>query len=678
MSQDASKPGKINADQAAARMDELIEQIEYHRRRYYLDHDPEISDAEYDGLERELTDLERNFAKLVRPHSPSFRVGGGLADDHPEAAHRVAMLSLENSYNSADLAQYFERCVKAAGHELNYSAELKIDGVSLSLTYSHGVLSRAVTRGDGKVGEEVTLNAKTIRGLPLRVSEWEAHEYMEVRGEVYIDRGDFAAINEARLAENLPLFANPRNSAAGSMRLLDSREAAKRHLRIFVYQALGPWAESINSHVAALQGLHDLGFPVNPLNTSITDHAQLETLIEDWSARRDDLGYDTDGIVLKVDDTGLYDTIGYTTKFPKWATAFKFPAEQATTKILDISIQVGRTGVLTPVAHFEPVGLAGTTVARATLHNFDEIAKKDIRVGDWVFIEKGGDIIPKVVKVITARREEGVVPYQLPDQCPSCGTPPAKVADQVALRCENLSCPAQLERRIMHFASRNAMDIQGLGKERVQQMVELKLLTDLASIYRLDEEQLWKLERVGTKWIRNLLGEIEKSKQQPFARVLFAVGIPMIGEKVAELLIDVFPGYEALLAAEVEQLADIHGIGEKVARSLSDHLRMDSYRQTFAAFGELGLKLVAEGDRDRGGEQALTGKTVVVTGSFDGFSRKEATDLLKQHGAKVTSSVTKKTDLLVCGEKPGSKLDKAQALGVKVVGEEWLNQWQNT
>ncbi len=665
------------SEQVRARMDELIEQIEHHRVRYYQEHSPEISDAEYDGLERELKQLETAHPKLVRADSPSFRVGGGVAKDHPQQEHATPMLSLENSYNSADLADYFERCETEVGRELVYSAELKIDGVSLSLVYEYGSLKAAVTRGDGRVGEEVTLNAKTIRNLPLRVTAWKDVPRMEVRGEVYIDRADFAQINEKRVAANLPLFANPRNSAAGSMRLLDSREAAARCLRMFVFQALGPWAQAINSHIEALKQLKALGFPTNPQNTAIHNLAELETLIEDWSAKRPGLAYDTDGIVLKVDDTSYYDTIGYTTKFPKWATAYKFPAEQATTQINDISIQVGRTGVLTPVANFEPVSLAGTTVSRATLHNFDEIEKKDIRVGDWVFIEKGGDIIPKVVKVIESKRAADSQPYQLPEACPSCSTEPQRVPGQVALRCENLSCPAQLERRIMHFASRNAMDIQGLGKERVQQMVEQKLVTDLVSIYQLDDEKLWRLERVGTKWINNLLAEIEKSKARPFTRLLFAVGIPMIGEKVAELFVERFPSYEALLAADVEALADIHGIGEKVAASLHEHLRLPSYQATFAAFAELGLKLEAEAGAQRQGDDALQGKTIVVTGTFNELSRKEITDLLKLRGAKVTSSVTSKTDFLVCGEKPGSKLDKAQSLDVTVVGEEWIAQWQN-
>ncbi|CAM2007275.1 NAD-dependent DNA ligase LigA [Acanthopleuribacter pedis] len=666
------------SEQIRRQMDRLIEQIEYHRVRYYNEHNPEISDAEYDALERELKALEAANPKLVRPDSPSFRVGGGVAKDHPQKEHATPMLSLENSYNSADLADYFERCVAEVGDEtLRYSAELKIDGVSLSLVYLNGSLDSAVTRGDGRVGEEVTLNAKTIRDLPLRVAAWKDIDRMEVRGEVYIDRDDFAQINEKRAAAGLPLFANPRNSAAGSMRLLDSREAAARHLRIFVFQALGPWAQTINSHIEALKQLKELGFTTNPHNTVIQNLAELERLIEDWSAKRPGLAYDTDGIVLKVDDTSFYETIGYTSKFPKWATAYKFPAEQATTQLKEITIQVGRTGVLTPVANFEPVALAGTTVSRATLHNFDEIQKKDIRVGDWVFIEKGGDIIPKVVKVIESKRDRNSTAYALPDQCPSCGSEPQRVPGQVALRCENLACPAQLERRIMHFASRNAMDIQGLGKERVQQMVEQKLVTDLVSIYQLDEEKLWQLERVGTKWIKNLLGEIEKSKTRPFARVLFAVGIPMIGEKVAELFVQRFPSYEALLAAEVEELADLHGIGEKVAASLHEHLRLPSYQETFRQFGSMGLQLVAEHKPPQEGDDALKGKTIVVTGTFNELSRKEITDLLKQRGAKVTSSVTSKTDFLVCGEKPGSKLAKAQSLEVTVVGEEWIAQWQN-
>lgn len=659
------------------KMDELIQQIECHRRRYYVEDDPVISDGEYDALERELLEMEKNHSDLIRPDSPSFRVGGGVAGDHPERAHRTPMLSLENAYDREGLLRFIERTVDAAGRELKYSAELKIDGVSLSVIYEEGLLRRAVTRGDGRAGEDVTLNAKTIKDLPLRVPEWQTHAEMEVRGEVYLDKRGFGRLNESRLDEDLPLFANPRNAAAGSLRILDAREAARRGLRMFIYQVIGPWTARFNSHMGSLEALKALGFPVNPHNRGLSGADAFFSLIQEWSEMRRGLDYDTDGVVFKVDDPSFYEEIGYTAKFPKWATAYKFPAERATTRIREVDVQVGRTGVLTPVALLEPVALAGTTVSRATLHNFDEIGKKDIREGDWVFIEKGGDIIPKVVKVIEEKRggEEKVI--AVPDRCPRCGEATIKVEGQVAVRCVNLACPAQLERRIAHFASRKAMDIQGLGKERVRQMVAQGLLTDLVSIFRLDAHKLWQLERVGDKWIANLLAEIEKAKQRPFARLLFAVGIPMIGEKVAEILAAHFAGHQRLVRAETEEIAAIHGMGEKVAQSLYDHLRLESYHETFRALGELGLKLEVD-PAERVAEDApqpLAGKTVVVTGSFDQWTRVEITRKLKALGANVTGSVTSKTDYLLAGQKAGSKLAKAESLGVEIVDQDWVKPW---
>ena len=661
-------------DPVAQKMDALIEQIEHHRQRYYGEDNPEISDAEYDALEKELLELEAARPDLVRPYSPSFRVGGIVSGQHPVLPHRHPMLSLENSYHREDLMRFVTRCVNAVGHELSFAAELKIDGLSLSLIYENGILTRAITRGDGKEGEEVTVNAKTIRGLKLRVPAWSEIEEIEVRGEVYLSKSEFAALNERRLGQDLPLFANPRNAAAGTLRMLDSGEVANRKLAIFIYQVIGDFPDAADTHLGRLQNLAGLGFQVNPYNREVTKSSEWPELIDEWQGMRNELDYDTDGIVVKVNDPAYYDEIGYTTKFPKWATAYKFPAEQATTQINDITVQVGRTGVLTPVAHFEPVSLAGTTVTRATLHNYDEIKKKDIRVGDWVFVEKGGDIIPKVLKVILEKRPADSKPTEVPKTCPRCGAETVHPKGEVAVRCDNLACPAQLERRIRHFASRNAMDIQGLGKERVEQMVALGLVTDFPSIYRLDDPALRKLDRVGDKWIGNLLENIEASKKQPFSRLLFAVGIPMIGEKVADQLVDTFGSYKALTEADPPAIAAIHGLGEKVAESLAAHLKMPSYIEAFEAFGQLGLKLEAE--RKEVGEQPLTGKTIVVTGTFENYSRKSITDALKDLGASVTSSVTKNTDILLAGEKAGSKLAKAQALGIEIQNEEWIRQWE--
>jgi len=665
----------------AARMDALIEEIEHHRVKYYRDAAPEISDFTYDMLEKELQELEAEHPDLVRPHSPSFRVGGGVADDHKAREHRRPMLSLENSYDPDDLIGYFTRTEKGAGRkDLRYTAELKIDGLSLSVVYEHGAMTAAITRGDGRVGEDVTLNAKTIRELPLMVPQWRDEPVMEVRGEVYMDDQTFADLNARREQEEKPLFANPRNAAAGSLRMMDSGEVAKRGLRLFVYQVLGPWADGIGSHFETLSALGELGFPINPNNRLIDSYEEMLALIDEWQTLREELPYDTDGIVLKVDDSSTHEAIGYTAKFPKWATAYKFAAQQGSSVIRDITIQVGRTGVLTPVANFDAVQLAGTTVTRATLHNFDEIRKKDIRIGDTVFVEKGGDIIPKVVAVITEKRTGDEITYEPPSRCPRCGEPVEQAEDQVALKCVNLACPAQLERRITHFTSRKAMDIQGLGTERVQQMVAAGLLATLQDIYRLDSERLLTLERMGEKSAAKLLDEIERSKRKPFARLLFAVGIPMIGEKVAEILVDELGGYRQLSETDEATIAAIHGMGEKLAHSLVHHLALDSYKEAFAAFGELGLQLEAT-PKPKAEESAahlpLAGKTIVITGSFETGSRTELTELLKGHGAGVTGSVSKSTDILVAGEKAGSKLAKAKQLGIEIVDEEWLAQWQD-
>ncbi len=660
-----------------AKMRQLIGEIEYHRKKYYLEDQPAISDSEYDALERELKALEEAYPHCVQPDSSSFRVGGFVADHHPSRQHRTPMLSLDNGYQESDVINFIDRVQDdlTEKEKLAFTAELKIDGLSLGLIYRQGVLTHAVTRGDGFTGEEVTANAKTIRDLPFYIPQWQDEEEVEVRGEVYLSRTQFNQLNENRLKEGVETFANPRNAASGSMRLLDSSETAARGLHLFVFQALGPWAETFESHYTLLSELKALGFPVNPHTKRFSDSSQIMEHLAFWQDRRKKLDYETDGMVLKVDNTSLYKDIGSTSKFPKWALAYKFKAEQATTLIQEITIQVGRTGTLTPVAELEPVQLAGTTVSRATLHNFEEISRKDIRLKDWVFIEKGGDIIPKVVKVIPEKRDPASVPFKAPRNCPRCGSQVEREEDQVAIRCVNLACPAQLERRIQHFASRKAMDIRGLGKEWVEQLVSKKLLTDLPSIYRLKKEDLQPLERTGEKWIDNLLKEIEKSKSKSFQHVLFGVGIPMVGAKAAELLASHFLSFDSLNKATVEDIATIHGIGEQIAVSITHHLKLDSYRQTFEAFKALGLQLQSKPEQD-GKQLPLAGKTLVITGSLEKYSRIEAGSLLKELGANVTSSVSKKTDYLLAGNKAGSKLAKAKKLGIKIVNEEWLESWQ--
>ena len=658
-------------------MRHLIAEIERHRKLYYLEQQPEISDFEYDQLEKRLQLLETAYPEMVQEDSPTLKVGGFVADQHPSRPHLSPMLSLDNGYDEQDLLGFLKKAQESVSFPISFCSELKIDGLSLSLIYRKGILKEAVTRGDGTMGELVTANAKTIQGLPLFIQEWSEWDEAEVRGEVYLSRSQFEDLNRTRMESGQEPFANPRNAASGSLRLLDSRETAKRGLRIFIYQGLGAWCQNQTSHFELLQYLKSVGFPTNPNTGKFSQTDDLLNFIHSWQNRRRELNYETDGMVIKVDEIRLYPEIGYTRKFPKWAMAFKFQAEQATTRVQAVTIQVGRTGVLTPVAELEPVLLAGTTVSRATLHNFEEIERKDLRVGDWVFIEKGGDIIPKVVKVITGRRPEGTTPFLPPKTCPSCQNPVEKDESQVAIRCVNLSCPAQIERRIQHFTQRKAMDIRGLGKEWVQTLTAQGLLTDLASIYRLNAKDLAPLERTGEKWIENLLREIEQSKSRPFKKLLFGVGIPMVGEKAAELLVDHFRDIDSIYAAGEEEIASIHGIGEQIAFSIRHHLNLESFRSTFKAFKELGMNLSTEESfPTQDVSRPLLGKTIVITGTLKTMSRMEATEILGRLGANVTSSVSQKTDFVLAGENAGSKLAKAQKLHVQIVDEEWLESWQ--
>jgi DNA ligase (NAD+) len=663
-------------------MRSLIGRIEHHRRLYYLEENPEISDQEYDLLEKRLKELEHTYPELIQPDSPSFKVGGYVAADHPSQTHAIPMLSLNNAYSDHDLLDFLLKTRLTARDQpadepkknLRFTTELKIDGLSLSLIYRHGTLVDAITRGDGTTGEQVLANAKTIRGLPLYVPEWSRLDRAEVRGEVYLSRKQFDELNRGRLEASKEPFANPRNAASGSLRLLDSGETAKRGLSIFIYQGVGTWTNEFKSHFTILKHLTSLGFPVNPHTRSWSSDEEIIQEIHSWSDRRKNLDYETDGMVVKLDHFELYESVGKTNKYPKWAIAYKFQAEQVTTRVRGITVQVGRTGVLTPVAELEPVSLAGTTVSRATLHNFEEIARKDIRVNDWVFIEKGGEIIPKVIKAVLSKRPESALPFSLPLTCPSCGSTVENDPDIVAIRCVNLSCPAQLERRIQHFAQRKAMDIRGLGKEWIQELVKQGFLTDLPSIYDLKTKPLLELDRAGEKWSENLLREIEESRKRPFVKLLFGVGIPMIGEKAAELLIRHFPSIEDIYRAKEEEIAAIHGLGEQMASSLVHHLNQQSYRETFARFKELGLTLIAEQEEPRE-DLPLSGKTIVLTGTLEHRSRMEAGEALKKLGARVTSSLSSKTDYLLAGTKAGSKLAKAKKLNVEIIDEERLNLW---
>ena len=664
----------VDRDRASRRAARLRAEIARHRKRYYVDDDPEISDGEYDALERELVAIEVAYPDLITEDSPTRRVGGEPADSFPSFGHRTPMLSLENAFGDEELGDWRRRLERAlAGERPTFVAEPKVDGLSIAVHYEDGVLIRAVTRGDGMTGEVVTGNVRTIRSIPLRLTRPVAR--LEARGEVYMPRSAFRALNRARAEAGQPPFANPRNSAAGSVRLLDPRVTAERRLDCLFY-ALADLAGDVPSpatHTAGLELLRDLGLRTNPLNHTGLGIDDLAAAIDRIRDARDGLDYEIDGVVIKIDDLAQRERAGSTSKAPRWAVAYKFPAEQATTRVLDIRVQVGRTGALTPVAELEPVVLAGTTIARATLHNSDEIERKDVRVGDTVLVEKAGEVIPQVVQVVAGARPSGAVPFRMVDACPECGSAVVREEGEVAHRCTgSLVCPAQRRQSILHFASRSAMDIQGLGKALVDQLLANDLIHDVADLYGLDQETLAGLERMGAKSARNLLNELDASKDRPLHRVLHALGIRHVGERAARVLADAYESLDAIAAADAEDLEALDEIGPKTAAQLRLFFDNDASRALLERLKRAGLRAEPEvraGPRETAASP-FAGKTVVVTGALPGRSRTEVKALIESLGGRVASSVSRKTDLVVAGESAGSKLDQARALGVAVIDAE--------
>ncbi len=661
---------------AAERAASLRERILHHQWRYYTLNDPEISDVEYDRLEAELRELEERYPGLVTPDSPTRRVGGKLDGGLPEVAHDEPMLSLDNSYDLEDLEDFHRRVLKLTGlDEVQYLAELKIDGLGVSLRYQDGLFVQGVTRGDGRVGEDVTANLRTIRSIPLRLRPVATGGAVLVRGEVYLPRGAFDEINMAREAEGQPAFANPRNAAAGSIRLLDPAETARRGLDIFLYSVAAWGGQWFATQEEALNAMGLAGLKVNEHRQVCEGIAEVKAFCDSWSGRRADLGYDTDGVVVKVNRTGLWESLGVTAKFPRWAISYKFPAEQVTTVVREIVIQVGRTGTLTPVAELEPVAVSGSTVSRATLHNEDEVLRKDVRAGDTVFVEKGGEVIPKVVKVVTSKRPSGTVPFAMPPRCPVCGTAVVREPDEVASRCPNLSCPARIRESIRHFAGRGAMRIEGLGPAVIDQLVSRGLVKELDQLYSLRHEQLEALERMGEKSADNLVDEIEASKQRPAAAHLFALGVRHVGARTARQLVEAFGSLDGLAAAGEEELEAVPEVGPVVARSVRAFFDDPGTSAMIRRFRQAGLSAYREkapppqaGNVD-GADLPLAGKKVVLTGALAAMSRPEAKERIEALGGRVVSSVSTRTDLVVFGSDPGSKLDKARALGVATVDE---------
>ena len=652
-------------------INKLSKDLEDHNYRYYVLAQPVIDDQEYDRLMQELVDIETANPELVQPNSPTKRVSGQPTRDFPTVTHFVPMLSLENSYSESDIEAFHLRVTQnITPDQISYMAELKIDGVALSLIYRNSVLEQAVTRGNGTHGDDITANARTIRSIPLKLQEPGIN--CEVRGEVYMESNDFLKINNQRKNASEPLFANPRNSTAGSLKLQNPAIVSERKLRFFAY-SLFEESPTFTHHSENLNRLVSLGLPVNPNRTLCRNLDQVFAFYLNFSDKRETLPYEIDGIVLKIDNLAQQTALGHTSKSPRWAMAYKFAAYQASTKLIDIELQLGRTGTVTPVAILEPVVLAGSTISRASLHNADEIKRKDIRLGDVILLEKGGDVIPKVVSVINAQRPKDTNTYQFPTDCPICSSPLTQDEDETAIRCQNPQCAAQLKRRIEHFSARGAMDIDGLGPAIVDQLVDLKIIQDVGDLYSLDTELICSLQRMGAKSANNLLSAIISSREQPFDRVLFALGIRHVGSTVARTLAHQFESMDNMSKASLEELESTPEIGPKIATSLHATLKDVSVIILIEKLKNAGLQMQITGygneEANKENSGIFNGKNIVLTGSLQQINRSKATSIIELLGGHVRSSVSRTTDLVVYGNKPGSKLQKANELEVGTCDE---------
>lgn len=657
------------------RIVELRRLIEHHNRLYYEEAKPEISDREFDRLLDELKKLEAKHPELVTPDSPTQRVGGKPITGFKTVTHRIPMLSIDNSYSANDLRD-FDRRVRTTlrGDKVTYVVELKIDGVAMSLTYQNGLLTTGATRGDGERGDDVTHNLRTIPDVPLRLRTDDPPPLFEARGEVYMTTAELIRINRMRAEQGLEPYANPRNLTAGTLKLLDPRQCAERKLRLFAYELGAVEKIEVNTHREALDLLKKFGFPVNPHIRSFDSMDEVIDYCQSWSEQRHDLPYETDGMVIKVNDFDQRRRLGMTSKFPRWAQAYKFEAEQATTRLAKIELSVGTFGELTPIACFDPpVHLAGTMVSRASLHNAAEIERKDIREGDMVVVEKAGEIIPQVIKSIPESRTGAEKKFQFPDQCPVCGAPTEREegVSSYTYRCTaGVACPAQVAGRLEAFAKRDRMDIEGLGEVLVRQLVESGLVRTVTDLYRLKEEQLVALERMGKKSAQKLLRGIEASKKRGLARLLAGLSIYGVGDSMAELIAQEFGSMDNLLAASQDRLAQIKGFGPVRAKSLYEFLHSETGKKLIHDLKALGVKMTEERKAATPASSPLAGKTIVVTGTLQHYRRNEIEDLIKNLGGKATSSVSKKTDFVVAGEEAGSKLVKARQLGVRVLTED--------
>ena len=656
----------MNRQEAKKRVEELRELLDKANKAYYQDTQPFISDKEFDDYLAELEQLEDKY-NLVDPQSPTQRVGGEPSSDFETVQHPIPLLSLDNTYNEDELNDFDRRVRDILEHEnFSYLVELKFDGAAIRLRYEKGELVLGATRGDGESGDDITRNIKTIKDIPLHLDD-DFPEVVEVRGEAYMEREAFVRLNEHREEQGLNSFANPRNSTAGSLKMQDPREVARRPIRFFSFDLLTDETDEEITQYHKMKLLDKFGLPVCEHYKQCADIDDVHTQIDEWESLRHDLPFETDGVVVKVNEEKYRNTLGTTSKAPRWAIAYKFEAQQATTTLQDITLQVGRLGKITPVAELKAVELAGTTVKRASLHNEDEIHRKDIRIGDRVVVEKAGEIIPQVISVVNPEREDRGPRFEMPQNCPACNEKLIKLGDDVDWRCINPECPPQIRQRIEHFASRDAMDIDGLGEAVVDQLVSEQLIRNYADLYELTKEQLLPLERMAEKSAQNLINAIEESKFQPLDRVIYAIGIRFVGKTVARDLAESLQTMDALMNASKESIEEIDSIGPKIAQSVVEFFNQDHNREIVAKLRNHGLNLVME--QKQQASQKLDGKTFVLTGSLPSLTRKEATQLIEKHGGKTTSSVSGNTDYLLAGDSPGSKYDKAQELDIPILDQ---------
>lgn len=662
-----------NHNNIIKKIEELREKIRYHNYKYYVSDDPIISDTEYDQLMKELAEWETRYPQYIPPASPTQRVGIEPVSEFTTVKHTAPMLSLANAFSTEELRAFDQRIKKLIPQKkLEYVVEPKIDGLAVALVFENGIFVRGATRGDGVNGEEITSNLKTIKTIPLKLFGENIPPHIEVYGEVYTKKSDFKKLNEGRIENGESIFANPRNAAAGSVRQLDPRITAQRHLDTFIYRATFPLENKFNTHMEVLSYLKKIGFKVNSHIKLCQDIEEAITYCRQWIEKKEELDYEIDGMVIKVNSLRMREELGSTTRSPRWAAAYKFPAQQLTTKVQDIIVQVGRTGALTPVAILDPVRISGSMVQRATLHNEDEIRRKDIRIGDTVLIQKAGEVIPEIVKVIKEKRTGKETEFIIPTKCPVCGAKVFRPEGEAVTRCNSLACPAQIKERIRHFASRDAMDIEGLGPAIIDQLVEKGLIKDISNLYFLKRDNLTSLERMAEKSTENLLAAIERSKRKSLANLIYGLGIRYAGAHTSEIITKYYSTLDKFRETNLEELIEINEIGPRIAESIILFFKERENLNIIERLRSAGLNFGQEEEkmREEKGVQILAGKQLVLTGTLKDFSRTQAKEIINKLGGRITGSVSKKTDYVVTGEGPGSKFQNALELGVTIINEE--------